>query len=97
MPDEPTIRAENEVVLNAVKAAYAAIKDAAARQALRAQLFDAELIQGAGALLLSRGKEALAANDKLMAVEHLARLVDLAPEDPAALDALKAATALKLK
>ena len=97
LPDEPTIRAENEVVLNAVKAAYAAIKDAAARQALRAQLFDAELIQGAGALLLSRGKEALAANDKLMAVEHLARLVDLAPEDPAALDALKAATALKLK
>ena len=48
-------------------------------------------------MLLARGKEAIAANDKLMAVEHLGRLVDLAPEDPEALDALKAATALKLK
>lgn len=97
LPDEPTIRAENEAVVNAVKAAYAAIKDPAARQALRAQLLDSELIQGARALLLSRGKEALAAQDKLMAVEHLARLADLSPEDPEALDALKAAMALKLK
>jgi hypothetical protein len=97
LPDEPTIRGENELVVNAVKAAYATLRESAARQALRAQLLDAELIQGARALLLARGKEAIAANDKLMAVEHLGRLVDLAPEDPEALDALKAATALKLK
>ncbi|MEY3213243.1 MAG: hypothetical protein RIT28_3724 [Pseudomonadota bacterium] len=97
LPDEPTIRAENEVIVNAVKAAYAAIKAPAGRQELRAQLLDAELIQGARALLMSRGAEALAANDKLMAVEHLARLVDLAPEDPEAVAALKAALALKLK
>ena len=97
LPDEPTIRAENELVVNAVKTAYAAIRDSAARQALRAQLLDAELIEGARALLQSRGKEALEAQDKLMAVEHLTRLVDLGPDDPDALAALKAAMALKLK
>ena len=97
LPDEPTIRAENDAVVNAVKAAYATLRESNARQELRAQLLDAELIQGARALLLSRGSEALAANDKLMAVEHLSRLIDLAPEDQEALAALKAALALKLK